>query len=147
MDVAENLAMTLIQALHSRGMRVTPQRLLIHETLQRLDRHATAEQVRKAVADRLPGVSLPTVYATLDLLEDLGMVRRVRPSAGAVLYDPRTAPHHHAVCRSCGAVQDIEAAVDAAGAVAAARRSGFVPDGADTVVSGLCAACAAEGAS
>jgi Fe2+ or Zn2+ uptake regulation protein len=133
---------TLTEALHARGMRVTPQRLLIHEVIQRLDRHATAEQVRDAVAGRLPGVSLPTVYATLDLLEDFGLVRRVRPGSGAALYDPRTVRHQHAVCRSCGAVQDIEAHVDATDAVAAARRAGFQPDGADTVVNGLCASCA-----
>jgi Fe2+ or Zn2+ uptake regulation protein len=138
---------TLTQALHARGMRVTPQRLLIHEALQRLDRHATAEQVRDAVSGRLPGVSLPTVYATLDLLEDLGLVRRLRPGSGAALYDPRTVPHQHAVCRSCGAVQDIEAHVDATGAVAAARRAGFQPDGAETVVNGLCASCAGGAAS
>jgi Fur family transcriptional regulator, stress-responsive regulator len=134
--------MTLPETLHARGMRVTPQRLVIHETLGELDRHATAEQVREAVAGRLPGVSLPTVYATLELLEDLGLVRRVRAGSGAVLYDPRTTPHQHAVCRSCGAVADLDAPVDAGAALRAARRSGFHPEGADTVVSGLCERCA-----
>ena len=135
--------MTLTEALHARGMRVTPQRLVIHATLDDLGRHATAEQVHDAVAGRLPGVSLPTVYATLELLEQLGLVRRVRAGSGAVLYDPRAAPHQHAVCRSCGAVEDLDAGVDASGALLAARRAGFTPEGADTVVNGLCARCAA----
>ena len=136
--------MTLPEALHARGMRVTPQRLVIHEALERLDRHATAEQVHDAVAGRLPGVSLPTVYATLELLEELGLVHRVRAGSGALLYDPRTTPHQHAVCRSCGAVEDLDVAVDASSALAAARRGGFRAEGADTVVSGLCARCAAR---
>ena len=135
--------MTLTEALHARHMRVTPQRLVIHATLEDLGRHATAEQVHDAVAGRVPGVSLPTVYATLELLEQLGLVRRVRPGSGAVLYDPRVAPHQHAVCRSCGAVEDLDAGVDASGALQAARRAGFAPEGADTVVNGLCARCAA----
>jgi Fe2+ or Zn2+ uptake regulation protein len=134
--------MTLTDALHARGMRVTPQRLVIHDALERLDRHATAEQVRDTVADRLPGVSLPTVYATLELLEELGIVRRVRAGSGALLYDPRTTPHQHAVCRSCGAVEDLDVAVDASSALEAAHHAGFRAEGADTVVNGLCARCA-----
>jgi Fe2+ or Zn2+ uptake regulation protein len=47
------------------------------------------------------------------------------------------------VCRSCGTVEDLDADVDASGALQAARRAGFAPDGADTVVNGLCARCAA----
>jgi Fur family transcriptional regulator, stress-responsive regulator len=115
---------------------------VIHDALTRLKRHVTVEQVRDAVADRLPGVSLPTVYATLDLLEELGLVRRVPAGGGAVLYDPRTEPHQHAVCRSCGAVQDLDVPVDASAALSAARSAGFAPDGAETVVAGLCARCA-----
>jgi Fe2+ or Zn2+ uptake regulation protein len=133
---------SLPDALRARGMRVTPQRLVIHDALQRLGRHATAEQVHSAVAARVPGVSLPTVYATLDLFDRLGLVHRVHAGGGAVLYDPRPDAHPHAVCRSCGAVEDVEATVDASPAVGAARRGGFAADGAETVVTGLCAACA-----
>jgi Fe2+ or Zn2+ uptake regulation protein len=135
-------AMTLTDALHTRGLRATSQRLVIHDALVRARRHVTAEQVREAVAHRLPGVSLPTVYATLDLLEELGLVRRLRAGAGAVLYDPRAEPHEHAVCRVCGAVEDLDGAVDASAALRAAEQTGFRPDGADTVISGVCARCA-----
>jgi Fe2+ or Zn2+ uptake regulation protein len=134
--------MNLADALHSRGLRATSQRLVIHDALERLDRHVTAEQVRDAVAGRLPGVSLPTVYATLDLLEELGLVRRLRAGGGAVLYDPRPEPHQHAACRVCGAVEDLDAPVDASGALRVAEQTGFRPDGADTVISGICARCA-----
>src|SRR3954451_17302372 len=131
----------LCAALRGRGQRVTPQRLTIARVVRELDRHVTAEQVLTAGSDRLPGVSLPTVYATLELLEELGSVRRVSAGGGAVLYDPRTHPHHHVVCTRCGAVADIDAPVDESAVLAAARAAGFEPERADTVVHGLCAAC------
>src|SRR4051794_1238444 len=102
------VAPTLTDALHARGMRVTPQRLAVREALDALGRHATAEQVHAEVASRVPGVSLPTVYATLELLEELGTVRRVPGASGAALYDPRTEPHQHAVCRACGGGDDLD---------------------------------------
>ena len=59
----------------------------------------------------VPGVSLPTVYAALELLADLGLANRVQ-AGRAVRFDPRTQPHHHLVCTSCGAVTDLDADVE-----------------------------------
>ena len=132
----------LVSALHERGQRVTPQRLLIHRALRDLDRHVTAEEVRDAVSDRLPNASMPTVYAALEVLEDLGMVRRVPAAGGATLYDPRTDPHQHVRCRECGRVEDLDVSVDAGRALRAAKRRGFKPEEAELVVSGVCAGCA-----
>src|SRR5437899_1917544 len=88
----------LTSVLHARGQRVTPQRLVISRTLRELGRHVTADEVLAGVADRLPNVSLPTVYSTLELFEDLGLVRRLGVSQGPVMYDPRPEPHDHMVC-------------------------------------------------
>jgi Fe2+ or Zn2+ uptake regulation protein len=132
--------------LRRRGQRVTPQRLVIHRALRRLDRHASAEQVASAVASDLPGVSVPTVYATLELLADVGLARRLPVSTGAVLYDPRTDDHHHAICRSCARVSDLDAPVEDTAAVRAARRQGFEPDRVELVVTGLCEDCRARAA-
>jgi Fe2+ or Zn2+ uptake regulation protein len=128
--------------LRERGQRVTSQRLLIHAALRELGRHATADEVESAVSARLPAVSLPTIYATLELLEDLGLVRRVRAGSGPTLWDPRIEPHHHLACRRCGRIEDVEADFDAAGPLDAARRAGFEPEGVELLVSGLCAQCA-----
>src|ERR671917_2340285 len=98
----------LSTALHERGMRVTPQRVMLHRALRELDRHVTADELLESVSDRLPNVSLPTIYATLELLEELGMVRRVQ-RAGTTLFDPRTDGHHHLVCTRCGAIEDLDA--------------------------------------
>ena len=134
---------TLVESLRSTGHRVTPQRVLIHRTLRDLGRHATAEEVQANVSERLPNASLPTIYATLDLFEELGLVRRIAAGTGPALYDPRTDEHQHMVCRRCGRVEDLDAGIDAAPALREARRRGFSPHGAELVVSGLCAACEA----
>jgi Fe2+ or Zn2+ uptake regulation protein len=132
----------LQEILRERGQRVTPQRVLIHRAITELGRHATAEQVLDRVAERLPNPSLPTVYATLELFEDLGVVRRVSAGDGPALWDPRAEEHHHLVCRRCGQVADVDGEVELAGLLRAARRRGFRPDSAELVVSGFCARCA-----
>jgi Fe2+ or Zn2+ uptake regulation protein len=130
----------LRSALRAAGQRVTAQRLAIRGVLAELDRHVTAEEVSVALERRLPGVSLPTVYATLDLFEQLGIVRRLAVG-GSFLYDPRPAEHQHFVCRKCGAVEDLDTRIDTRRAFAAARRRGYVAEDAGLVVTGLCDAC------
>lgn len=132
----------LSAALHGRGQRVTPQRLVINRALRELDRHVTAEEVLASVADRLPNVSLPTVYATLELFEELGLVRRLGVRQGAVLYDPRSDPHDHMVCDRCGKIEDLDAGVELDGALFRAERRGFSPKRAEVRIHGLCARCA-----
>jgi len=134
----------LTTALRERGMRVTPQRVVVHRALRELDRHVTADELLDAVTDRLPNVSLPTIYATCELLEQLGMVRRVQ-RAGTTLFDPRTEPHHHLVCTTCGSVADLELELDSGDLErAAAGACGFQPDRVEAIVHGRCAACAAQ---
>jgi Fe2+ or Zn2+ uptake regulation protein len=132
----------LQQTLRDRGHRVTPQRILIHRAIGELDRHASAEEVLARVSDSLPNTALPTVYATLELFEELGMVRRVPIAGGPTLWDPRTDQHQHTVCRSCGAVEDLDVGIDSERLLRAARRGGFRADSAELVVGGLCARCA-----
>ena len=128
-------------ALRERGMRVTPQRVVVHEALRELDRHVTAEVLLAAVSDRLPNVSLPTIYATLELLEELGMVRRVEQGASATLFDPRVDPHHHLVCISCGHIEDVDGTLDAVPVLRAADDRGFAPERVEAIVHGRCRDC------
>jgi Fe2+ or Zn2+ uptake regulation protein len=129
-------------ALHERGMRVTPQRVVLHRALLELDRHVTADELLDAVSERLPNVSLPTIYATLDLLEDLGMVRRVQ-RAGTTLFDPRTDSHHHLICTSCGSIEDLDSDLDTGALERAAARHGFEHERIEAVIHGRCARCRA----
>jgi Fe2+ or Zn2+ uptake regulation protein len=128
--------------LRDRGLRVTPQRLVIHRALCGHSQHMTAEQLLASVSDVLPGTSLPTVYSTLELLEGLDLVRRVGTGNGAVVFDSRVEPHAHTVCRRCGAMADLEGAAPPDDALARAGATGFVPDHAQLVVWGLCSGCA-----
>jgi Fe2+ or Zn2+ uptake regulation protein len=141
MDATET---AMSDALRARGGRVTPQRLAIAKVVRETGGHVTAEAVFGEVSRRMPGVSLPTVYATLELLEELGQVRRVPGASGAVMFDSRTDAHDHFVCRRCGAVADLDCRTDHAAVLDAAAALGFRPDDAQVVVSGLCADCAAR---
>jgi Fe2+ or Zn2+ uptake regulation protein len=133
----------LIELLHARGQRVTSQRLLILRELRRRRHHATAEEIHTAVHRELPGTSVPTIYATLDLFVELGLARRIEAGTAA-LYDARLEPHQHAICRRCARVQDIDGRLNAKALLGAARASGFQPDAAELIISGLCAECAAK---
>ena len=132
----------LSAALRERGQRVTAPRLLVHRHVRRSRGHLTAEQLHGELAPGLPSLSPATVYATLDLLDELGFVRRLSTPRGTTVYDPRTDAHHHAICRRCGRMEDLEAPVDAAAAEAAAAAAGFRVDYGELQLSGLCAACA-----
>jgi Fe2+ or Zn2+ uptake regulation protein len=135
----------LVAALRAGGHRVTSQRLVLYRVLNELARHATAEEVLNAAAQRLPGLSLPTVYATLDLFARLGVARRVDGAGSAVLYDPRTDAHQHFLCRDCGRVVDVDAALGERRLLAAARAAGLEVDGVEVTLRGLCADCRTSG--
>jgi Fe2+ or Zn2+ uptake regulation protein len=122
--MAEMTDQELTGLLRERGQRVTTQRLVMHRFLRDRRGHLTAEQVLAGVSDALPGTALPTVYATLELFEELGLVRRVQTGGGTMVFDPRTDPHHHLTCRRCGAVEDVEAPVELAGVLGGGGRGG-----------------------
>jgi Fe2+ or Zn2+ uptake regulation protein len=132
----------LAALLRERGLRATSQRVVMHRLLRDHDRHLSAEELLSEASERLPGVSLPTVYATLELFEQLGIVRRVNGGGGTLLWDTRADAHHHMICRNCGRIEDMETPLDLERARRSAARSGFQPDRAEVVVSGLCANCA-----
>jgi Fe2+ or Zn2+ uptake regulation protein len=132
----------LAELLRERGLRATSQRVVMHRLLRDRNRHVSAEELLSEASERLPGVSLPTVYATLELFEQLGIVRRVNDGGGTLLWDTRSDTHHHMICRKCGRIEDMETPVDLERARRSASHAGFQPDRAEVVVSGLCASCA-----
>lgn len=133
----------LIAALRARGHRVTLPRLVVHGHVRRTGGHVTAEQVSSELARDVPSLSPATVYATLDLLDELGFVRRISTPGGVTVYDARPDAHHHLVCHRCGALEDLDAEVDASAASAAAVRAGFRVEHVELQLSGLCRRCAA----
>jgi Fe2+ or Zn2+ uptake regulation protein len=145
-EMTSDLDRRLVDKLRERGMRVTPQRIVIHRALCGESQHMTADQVLAAVSEVLPGTSLPTVYSTLELLEGLELVRRVGTGNGAVVFDSRVEPHAHTVCRRCGTMADLDGTAAPDDALTRASAEGFVPDHAQLVVWGLCGACASAAA-
>jgi Fe2+ or Zn2+ uptake regulation protein len=134
----------LREALRDAGLRVTTQRVVLHRVVLELGRHASAEEITAAASERLPGLSLPTVYATLELLERLGLLRRITGAGPAALYDAGAEPHAHLLCSSCGAVVDVPGEADVAALWRAARRAGLAVEGAEVVLHGKCAACGSD---
>lgn len=128
--------------LRDRRLRVTLPRLLVHRHVRRARAHVTPEQVHSSLASEHPGLSPATIYATLDLLDELGLVRRVSTPRGYTVYDARTDAHHHLVCRRCGRVEDVDGAIQADEVEARARAAGFRPERAEVQLSGLCRDCA-----
>jgi Fur family ferric uptake transcriptional regulator len=130
----------LRQTLHRRGLRMTPQRQLVLDAVTELG-HATPEAVCTRVQQTAPAVNITTVYRTLDLLEQLGVVRHTHLGHGAPTYATSTHEHVHLVCHRCGAVDEIDA--DALDDLAGRLRAdtGFRLDATHVALSGLCRGC------
>jgi Fe2+ or Zn2+ uptake regulation protein len=131
----------LTEALRSRGHRITLPRLLVHRHVRRRDGHVTPEQLFAELQPELPSLSPATIYSTLDLLDELGFVRRVPTPRGGTVYDPRTDAHHHVVCRRCGRIEDVDAPVELSRAQDAAAAAGFSVEHGALQLSGLCPDC------
>jgi len=94
------------EVLRQNGLKLTHQRLEILKEVARSSNHPDAETIYRGVRERLPTVSLDTIYRTLWLLLDLGLVNALGPSRERVRFDANTQPHHHFVCRQCGEIHD-----------------------------------------
>lgn len=88
------------------GIKQTHQRIeIFREVLQTIE-HPDAETVYKGVRNRIPTISLDTVYRTLLLLTELGLINSLRPSHERMRFDTNMHPHHHFVCTECGTIRD-----------------------------------------
>jgi Fur family peroxide stress response transcriptional regulator len=96
----------LITKLRGKGFRVTPQRLAICEFVMSSREHPTVDQVYHALRKDYPTLSLATVYQTLHLLTEIGMLQELGFGDGVSRYDPMSEPHINIVCRGCGRIQD-----------------------------------------
>lgn len=133
---------TLINDLKDRGMRVTPQRAIILEAIESLPSHMTAETIFDVVKSVNAYVSLATVYRTLDLLKELGLVTESHMGTGTAHYALRAhSTHHHAICRTCD--QSLELPQDYLTPLTSQLEGdyGFVVDTNHMVIFGWCAAC------
>jgi Fur family peroxide stress response transcriptional regulator len=137
-----NQADTLSQALREQGLRLTPQRLAICEMLVASDQHPTAQMIYDQLHPQYPSLSLATVYNTLDMLVNLGLVN-VLGSAGddAAHYDADTHPHVNLACTSCHRVIDLPSQHVQALEEEVASNSGYRLLGARVLYYGICPDC------
>ena len=98
----------LIIKFHEKGFKVTPQRLAICKYVLSSREHPTVEQVYESVKIKYPTLSLATVYQTLHLLTQIGLLQELGPSDGSSRYDPNNSPHLNIICKKCGKIQDYE---------------------------------------
>jgi Fur family ferric uptake transcriptional regulator len=131
------------QRLRRGGYRITPQRQLVLEAVERL-RHGTPEEILAEVQRTASGVNLSTIYRNLEVLEEVNLVSHAHIGHGAPTYhavDDHV--HIHLVCDSCEKVQSIDASI-AEGFLDDLRRStGFVTDVSHVALHGRCADCSA----
>jgi len=106
--------------------------------------HADTESIFGAVRVELPAVSRQAVYDVLHALTAAQLVRRIEPAGSVARYEARVGDnHHHVVCRSCGAIADVDCAVGDVPCLTAADDHGFVIDEAEVVYWGRCPDCRA----
>ena len=129
------------QQLREVALRVTRPRLAVLGVLAQHP-HADASGVIMHVRSDLPGVSSQAVYDCLNALTDAGLVRRIQPAGSAARYELRVGDnHHHVVCRSCGAIADVDCAAGSAPCLTASEDHGFEIDEAEVIYWGTCPEC------
>lgn len=127
--------------LRAKGYRLTPQRELVLRAVEGLD-HATPEQVLAEVRQTSEGVNISTVYRTLELLENLGLVSHTHLGHGAPAYHAMTEPDHvHLVCRECERVTEVGPDVASGLVELVADEQGFATDVRHLTLFGTCREC------
>ncbi|NUT47591.1 MAG: transcriptional repressor [Saccharothrix sp.] len=127
--------------LRGASLRVTAPRLAVLAAVHDHP-HADTDSIIGVVRGHLGAVSHQAVYDVLRALTTAGLLRRIEPPGSVARYEARVGDnHHHVVCRSCGAIADVDCAVGAAPCLNASDDRGFTIDEAEVVYRGLCPDC------
>ena len=131
------------EQLRSFGLQVTAQRLAVMEAVT-ASSHATTEELTEVVRGKIGSISRQSVYDTLGIFADIGLIRRIQPTGSVARYEDRVGDnHHHLVCRGCGLIFDIDCAVGSTPCLTADDDHGFEIDEAEVVYRGRCPDCRA----
>jgi Fur family ferric uptake transcriptional regulator len=137
---------TWAHQLRAVGLRVTRPRLSVLDVLA-AHPHADADTIVTGARAQHPSLSPQAVYGVLKALVSVGLARRIEPAGAPALFELRVGDnHHHLVCRSCGAVADVDCAVGAAPCLSPSDSAGFVIDEAEVVFWGKCGDCQEQAA-
>ena len=127
--------------LRGAALRVTRPRLAVLSAVHDHP-HADTDSIIGVVREDLGDVSHQAVYDVLRALTAAGLVRRIQPKGSVARYEARVGDnHHHVVCRSCGAIADVDCAVGTTPCLTASDDHGFAIDEAEVIYRGLCPDC------
>lgn len=133
--------------LRGSDLRVTRPRVAVLDAVY-AHPHASTDTLIEAVRVDLPEVSHQAVYDSLHTLTSAGLIRRIQPSGSVARYESRIGDnHHHLICRSCGAIADVDCAVGHTPCLTASDDHGFAIDEAEVIYWGTCPGCTSEQAS
>jgi Fur family ferric uptake transcriptional regulator len=133
---------TILQSLREHGYRLTPQREMIVEAVAHSPKHLSAEEVYHLVQGRTRAMDIATVYRTLDLLVEEGLISRIDVGGDRSLYaTTHHGPHIHLVCRRCGEVTEADQSLIQPLEEGLQAAHGFTPDLEHIAIFGLCQEC------
>lgn len=130
-----------MEVLRDRGLRMTPQRRAIVAEIMRTRGHISPTALARKVQGEIPGVNASTVYRTLALLEEIGVLSHAHLEGGAEYHRAEEAGHVHLTCSNCGAEDDLSMEEAEALSHLIERHREFLPDLTHFAISGLCAEC------
>lgn len=122
-------------------LRNTRQRTLVHEIVESMENHPTSTEVYQEASLRGESVSKATVYRNLDVLVQMGRLRKIEVPEEASRYDATLEPHAHAHCRLCGSVYDVTLTDDTDILNLVAQSSGITLEGYKIMFEGVCVDC------
>ncbi|MFB7499974.1 Fur family transcriptional regulator [Streptomyces sp. NPDC056161] len=138
---------TVADELRGAGLRVTAARVALLDTVRHGD-HLGVEAIASGVRERVGHISVQAVYEALHALTAAGLIRRIEPAGSPARFEGRVGDnHHHVICRSCGAVADVDCAVGDAPCLTASDDRGFAIDEAEVIYWGLCPECSTTSSS
>jgi Fur family ferric uptake transcriptional regulator len=132
----------LLSQLAESGYRMTPQRSMIVETIENSTNHISAEEIYASVVSKYRHVNISTVYRTLELLKEKGLVTETDLGNGRVSYHPTgKGQHHHLVCNKCGAITDLDETAFIDLKEILRKKYGFLADIKHMAIFGRCTKC------
>lgn len=96
------------QIITDKGLKLTPQRMIILEVIYSLDNHPRAENIIAEVQKRYPGIAVGTIYRILETFVSTHIIKKVKSDNGVVRYDGNLRRHHHLYCDESGLIEDYE---------------------------------------
>jgi Fe2+ or Zn2+ uptake regulation protein len=131
----------LERMLRGASLRVTRPRVAVLAAVYEHP-HADTHSIIARVREDLGEVSPQAVYDVLRAFTDVGLVRRIVPPGSVARYESRVVDnHHHIVCRSCGAIADVDCAIGSAPCMTPAENHGYAIDETEVVYWGVCPGC------